>query len=67
MRMQETGETHEFDPWVGKLLWSRKWHPTVPFLPVNLHRQRNLAGYGPRGHKESDMTEHAHKRINIVI
>ena len=18
---------HEFDPWVGKILWSKKWHP----------------------------------------
>ena len=24
---------------------------------VNPHRQRNLAGYSPRSHKESDMTE----------
>ena len=23
----------EFDPWVGKSLWSRKWQPTPVFLP----------------------------------
>ena len=23
----------EFDPWIGKVLWSRKWQPTPVFLP----------------------------------
>ena len=27
------------------------------FLPGEFHGQRNLAGYNPWGHKESDMTE----------
>ena len=32
--------------------------PTTPvFLPEELRGQRSLAGYIPRGHKESDMTE----------
>ena len=22
-----------FDPWVGKVLWSRKWQPTPVFFP----------------------------------
>ena len=30
---------------------------TQVFLPGEFHGQRNLAGYSPRGHKESDMTE----------
>ena len=34
-----------FDPWVGKIPWSRKWQTTPVFLPVKFHRQRNLAGY----------------------
>ena len=46
-----------FDPWVGKISWSRKWQPTVVFLPVKFHGQRNLVGYSPRGCKESDMTD----------
>ena len=25
--MQEMSRRCEFDPWVGKILWSRKWHP----------------------------------------
>ena len=24
-----------FSPWVGKILWSRKWQPTPVFLPEN--------------------------------
>ena len=32
--------------------------PTSVFLPGEPHGQRNLAGYSPWGHKESDMSEH---------
>ena len=34
-----------FDPWVGKILWSRKWQPTLIFLLGKFHEQRSLAGY----------------------
>ena len=47
-----------FDPWVRKIPWSRKWQPTPVFLPGEFHGQRSLAGYSPRGRKESDMTAH---------
>ena len=40
-----------FDPWVGKIPWSRKWHPTLVFLPDTFHGQRSLASYSPWGHK----------------
>ena len=46
-----------FDPCIGKIPWSRKWHPTLVFLPGKSHGHRSLAGYSPWGHKESDMTE----------
>ena len=46
-----------FDPWVGKIPWRRKWQHTPVFLPRKYHRQKSLAGYGPQGHKELDMTE----------
>ena len=46
---------HEFDPWVGKIPWRRKWQPTPVFLPGRSHGQRSLAGYSPQGRKESDM------------
>ena len=25
-----------FDPWVGKILWKRKWQPTPAFLPEKI-------------------------------
>ena len=34
-----------FDPWVGKIPWSRKWQPTTVFLPGKFHGQRSLVGY----------------------
>ena len=46
-----------FDPWVGKILWSRKWQPTRVFLPGKSQGQRSLVGYSPKGHKVSDRTE----------
>ena len=50
--MQETQETG-FDPWVGKISWSRKWQTTPVFLPGKFHGQRSLAG-SVYGISESD-------------
>ena len=46
-----------FEHWVGKIPWRRAWQCTPVFLPGESHRQRGLAGYGPWGHEESDVTE----------
>ena len=46
-----------FDPWIGKILWRREWHPTPVLLPGESHGQRTLAGYSPWGFKESHTTE----------
>ena len=46
-----------FHLWVGKIPRRRAWQPTPVFLPGESHGQRSLVGYGPQGHKESDMTE----------
>ena len=43
-----------FNPWVGKIPWRRKWQPTPVLLPGKFHGWRNLVGYSPWGHKESD-------------
>ena len=42
---------HRFDPWVGMILWRRKWQPKPVFLPRKSHGQRSLVGYSPWGHK----------------
>ena len=36
---------HDFDPWVGKNPWRKKWQPTPVFLPRKSHGQKSLAGY----------------------
>ena len=46
--MQETHTVQRrFNPWVGKIPWSRKWQPTPVFLPGEFHGQRSLVGYSP--------------------
>ena len=51
--MQET----QFKPWVQRISWRREWQPTPVFLPQEFHGQKNLVGYSPWGHKESDTTQ----------
>ena len=57
---------HGFDPWVRKILWTRKWQPTPVFLPWKICRQRSLAGYSPWGHKDLDMTEELNSNNSIA-
>ena len=40
-----------FDPWVKKIPWRRRWHPTLVFLPGKSH------GQSPCGRTELDVTE----------
>ena len=47
-------------PWVGKILWRRKWQPTPVCLPGESRGRRSLAGYSPRDGKELDTTERLH-------
>ena len=47
-------------PWVGKILWRRKWQPTSVLLPRKFHGWGSLVGYSPWRHKESDTTEPLH-------
>ena len=54
-----------FDPWVGKIPGGGH-----VFLPEDSHGQRNLVGYGPQGHKQSDMieaTQYAHMKQEIQL
>ena len=53
----------EFDPWVRKIPWRRKWQLTLVFLPGKFYGQRSLAGYSSCRHKESRLswaTEYIH-------
>ena len=59
---------YNFNPWVRKIPWRRKWRPTLVFLPREFHGQRSLAGYSPWGRKESDVTEQlsTHKQPELA-
>ena len=61
LAMQEMQETRvqkpEFNHWVRKIPWSRKWQPTPAFWPGKFQGQRSLVGYSPWGRKELDRTE----------
>ena len=46
-----------FNPWVGKILWRRKWLPTPVFLAGKFHGQRSLVGYA-HGIVELDAIRH---------
>ena len=39
----------------------------LQFLPGKSYGQRNLMGYSPWGHKESSMTENAHKLYKWLL
>ena len=41
-------------------------NPLQYFLPEKFQRQRNLAGYSPWGHKESDTTEYNKNNNNHI-
>ena len=47
-----------FNFWVMKISWRRKWQPTLVFLLGNFLGQGSLAGFSPRGHRESNMAEY---------
>ena len=55
-----------FDPWVGKISWSRKWQPTPVFLSGKSQGQRRLTGYSPQGCRELNMTEGLSSGIQVL-
>ena len=56
--------TPEFDPWVRKIPWRKKWQPTPVIMPEKSHRQKSLAGVSP---KELDTAEwHTQAFLSII-
>ena len=58
---------YRLDSWVRKIPWRRAWQPTIVFLSGEFRGQRNLAGYSPWGHKESDITEQLRLSHTVTI
>ena len=55
---------HGFDPWVGKIIWRRKWQPTPVFLPGESHRWKEPGGLQSirsqrMGHDGSNLAQHS--------
>ena len=52
-------KTLELDPWVGKILWQRAWHPTPVSLPGESHAQGILVAtvHGVTTWLKSDVAE----------
>ena len=46
-----------FNIWVRKIPESREWQLTLVVLPGEFDGQRNMVGYSPWGHTESDTTK----------
>ena len=55
-----------FHPWVGKILWSRKWQPALIFLPGKFHGQRSVVGYSSWGRRAGHDWETEHARVQTV-
>ena len=58
-----------FDPWVGKILWRRKWQPTPVYLPGESYGQRSLVRYSPWGYKRfrHDLTTNQQQQASICL
>jgi len=37
----------QFNPWAGKIPWSREWYPFPVYLLGKFHGQRSLLVYSP--------------------
>ena len=53
-------QARQCDPWIRKVPWRRKWHPTPVFLPAKSYGQRILVGYTGHGVAETQ------KRLSSV-
>ena len=59
---------HWFDPWVGKISWTRKWQPASVRLPGESHGQRSLEGSSLKQFtKELNTTEPLNNNYSLLV
>ena len=63
----ERNRRWEFNPWVRKIPWNRKWQSTPVFLPGKFQGQRSLVGCSPWSHKESNTTAQHRQMITLYL
>ena len=59
-----------FDPWVGKISWRRKWHPTPVFLAWKIlwtEEPGGLQSMGLQKVRHDWVTKHIHKRKELSL
>ena len=57
----------EFDPWVGKTPWRRKWQPTPVFLPGESHGRRSQELQSEVAKGQTWLSMHEHIEINYTL
>ena len=70
-RPANAGDTGDlgFDPWVGKILWRRKWQPAAVFLAGKSQGQRSLSGgssWGLKGVGHNSVTKQQQRSLVLV-
>ena len=58
---------HQFDPWVGKIPWRRKWQPTPVFLLGKSHGQRSLVGSIGSQRVRHEWSNLAHMHTSVLL
>ena len=53
-----------FNPWVGKISWTRKWQPTPVFLPGESHGQRSWRATVPKFAKSRTRRKRLNTRMH---
>ena len=57
----------EFNPWVRKIPWRRKWLPTPVFLPGKPQGHRSPEGYSPWSHMSQSLTINLSLYMHILL
>ena len=55
-----------FDPWVGKIPWTRKWQLIPIFVPAESHGQRSMTSHSPWDCRVGHSWAHTLKTNEIV-
>ena len=58
---------HGFNPWVRKILWSRKWQPNPSFLPGKFQGQRSLVGLQSMGLQGVEHNRAQHRGVVKIV
>ena len=63
------GDKSSFNPWVRRILWSRKWQPAPVFLPGKFHGQRScgITKARTRLNTQASQQECVHVHLSLLV